>query len=135
MVCHHAYFIYAKTTDMNGLPHGIRNRFNEAIRRATGQGLILVRDEHENPESPIHQIVRTPGTPEVMLRKRGPRSFDEIPPAEIVALMNRIRESFPQLSREDIIQEVETKYELDHSRSSIREKLTELYLRYIDPAT
>ena len=135
MVCHHAYFIYAKASGLNGLPHGIRNRFNEAIRRAAEQGLILERDEHENPESPIHQIVRTPGTPEVVLRKRGPRSFDEIPPAEIGELMKRLLKKTPGLSRAVLIQEVATKYELDHSRLSIREKLAELYRRYIDPAT
>ena len=71
----------------------------------------------------------------MVLRKRGPRSFGEIPPAEIGALMTLIREKTPELSYEDLIQEVVTKYELDHSRLSFREKLAEFYGRYIDPGT
>lgn len=131
IICSQAYFIYGKAAGLNGLPHGIRPRFNEAVRQGVVQGRILVVDEHERPDSQIHQIVRTPDTQEVVLRKRGPRSFDEIPPAEIGALMTLIRERTPELNRENLIQEVVTQYELDHSLLSIREKLAELHRRYI----
>lgn len=114
MICHRAYFIYAKAAGIEGLPHRIRPHFNEDIRYAIEKGFLVACDEYERPESPIHQIVRTPDTPVVVLRKRGTRSYGEIPPLEILELMKRLRESNPAVSLKDLIQEVEKKYDVDH---------------------
>ena len=88
----------------------IRSFLNKAIRRAVKLGLIEECNEHGTRDQ-LNQIVRKTGTPAVVLRSRGGRTFDEIPPAEISAMISQLRKQDPKLEGEELLRSV-----LDHFR-------------------
>ena len=56
---------------------------NRALHNLTQKQRILVEDEL-NKKGLMYTFVRTAGTPHIILRERGPRKFEEIPPSEIM---------------------------------------------------
>lgn len=69
----------------------VSSELNKAISQAVREGLLV----EDNPlgESGIKpRTYRLPGQPAVRLRQLGPRSFDEIPPAELAALVDLVTE-------------------------------------------
>ncbi|WP_447965763.1 AAA domain-containing protein [Nitrospira sp. Ecomares 2.1] len=93
MVCHRAYFIYARLFEkasppLEGVPNPIRQKFNAAIRKAIRQGKLEDRNEHNAEDDVYRWIVRSTGTPSVIVRKRGNREFNEIPPSELGAVLS-----------------------------------------------
>jgi len=136
MVCHRAYFIYVKAVQadedpIEGVPRTIRQKFNEAIRKAICEGKLEDCDEHNAEDDVFRWIVRKTGTPSVIVRKRGSRDFDEIPPMELGAMMKYVYSQNPSQSSDDLLRVVVERYDLGQLTPSIREKLLKVKNRFV----
>jgi len=108
----------------------IRSTFNGAISKALRQGLIEGRDEHGNREL-YCRIVRKVSSPAVVVRKRGERDFDEIPPAELGTFMKYFHNQNPSQNADQLLQSVMERYDFGRMTANIREKLMKIQLRYV----
>jgi hypothetical protein len=132
MVCHRAYFLYARAVDPPIMRVGgqIRSTFNEAISKALRQGLIEGRDEHGNREL-YCWIVRKVGTPALVVRKRGGRDFAEILPSELGAVMKYHYRQNTSQNTDQLFQSVLEQYDFGRMTSNIRESLMKIRARYL----
>lgn len=72
----------------------------------------------------IRVTVREPaGSQPIVLRKRGPRIFEEIPPSEIAEIMRSILRTNPAVEREVLYRRVLDFYELKRLTSNVRRSL------------
>ena len=109
----------------------LRSSFNRAVRKATLLGLIEERNEHGNRDQ-MSQIVRKAGAPAVLLRARGDRPLEEIPPAEIAALMEYLLTQEAGLTEEELLRAIMHQYGIGRLTGNIRTLLLEIKDRYID---
>ena len=132
IVCHRAYWLYARAVDppIRRVGGQIKATFNEAISKAFRQALLEGRDEHGNREL-YCRIVRKVGTPTVVVRKRRERDFDEIPPAELGALMKYLYRQNASQSTDQLLQSVLERYDFGRMTSNIRESLMKIKARYV----
>jgi very-short-patch-repair endonuclease len=87
MPCFRAYPLYARAAGFESIGSQLRSAFNKAIYRGIHQHHRLTdRDETGTPGQ-MDRIVRLTGTPAVLVRERGNRSLNEIPPSEIAAAL------------------------------------------------
>lgn len=133
MPCHRVYFLYARAVAPPILRVGgqIRSTFNEAISKALRQGLVEGRDEHGNREL-YCRIVRKVGTPAVVVRKRGGRDFDEIPPSELGAVMKYHYRQNTSQNTDQLLQSILQQYDFGRMTSNIRESLMKIKDRYLN---
>lgn len=137
MVCHRAYFIYARLFEkasppLEGVPNPIRKKFNTAIRKAIRQGKLEDQDEH-NAEGDVYRwIVRSTGTPSVIVRKRGSREFNEIPPSELGAVIKYLHRQNTSKDTDQLLQAVLERYDFGQMTSNLRENLLKIRARYLD---
>src|SRR5262249_12052506 len=80
-----AYGIYLRGCAINRMRHGLKSLMNKALSSGIRRGLI-VSENDPNRRGLINSTVRSVGSPPTILRVRGPRTFDEIPPGEWRAL-------------------------------------------------
>jgi len=114
MICYRAYRIYSYAVGIKRIGKQIRSVFNRAMRRAIASGKLEERNEY-NLRDQIHKVVRIARSEPVLLRKRGDRTIDEIPPSEIACLIKHIvNHSSPRDTNEKktILREVLSYYEL-----------------------
>lgn len=72
--------------------------------------------------------------PPVRLRTRGPRSFHEIPPSEVLAVVRELRTATSMLEGEELLSAVLQFWEIGRTTSQIRERFTEI-LRGSEPGS
>lgn len=137
MVCHRAYFIYARLFEkasppLEGVPSPIRQKFNAAIRKAIREGKLEDRNEHNAEDDVYRWIVRCPGTPSVIVRKRGNREFNEIPPAELGAVIKYLHRQKISKDTDQLLQAVVELYDFGQMTSNLRENLLKIKARYLD---
>lgn len=132
VICHRVYQLYARACGIQRVGRQIRSVFNRAIAKALRLRLIEQCNEHETRDQ-INQIVRKAGTPTVVLRGRGDRTFDEIPPAEIGGLMSWLSTHHPELAEGALFQRILEHYEIRRMTSNIRTLLSRSKERYIRP--
>jgi very-short-patch-repair endonuclease len=85
MIAKRAYDIYLRGCGIRRLSGELKSTMNRALTTAVRQGRVV----SENPPGRsglIQSTVRSNGTDAVKPRRRGPRSFDEIPPGELRAV-------------------------------------------------
>jgi hypothetical protein len=92
MPCLKAYHRYLASIGVASLSSQIRSSFNKAVYRGIQQRRLIARNELGTPGQ-IDNIVRLVGTPPVVLRQRGDRTLDEIPPSEINLAMYTLAEA------------------------------------------
>jgi very-short-patch-repair endonuclease len=83
MLAKRAYDIYLRGCGIKRMGRELKSTMNKALHGAKRQGLILVEDELKT-NGLVRSFVRSKDAPEIKLRERGPRSFEEIPPSEIL---------------------------------------------------
>ena len=86
MPCHRAYRLFADAAGFESVGTRMRSVFNKAIYRGVQQRRLADRDEFGTPGQ-MDRIVRLAGSPAVLVRERGNRPLDEIPPSEIAAAL------------------------------------------------
>jgi very-short-patch-repair endonuclease len=133
MPCHRAYRLYALAVGIQRVGRSLRSSFNRAVRRAIHLGLIEERNEHASRDQ-MSQIVRKAGTPAVLLRERGDRALEEIPPAEMGALMNYLLRQEAGLTEAELLRSIMHQYRIGRLTSNIRTMLLEIKERYVEPS-
>jgi len=100
IVCSRLYHIYASAVGIHKVGRQIKSDFDYAIQHATALGLIE-RNPELGKDDKLLGVVRLPDTEPFVLRERGNRTIEEIPPSEIRHLMYKLIHISPQLVKGD----------------------------------
>ena len=98
MLCYRAYRLYIGNAGLSKIGHQIKANFDTAISRALQEGLLEQANDYKKRDQGS-KIVRIKGTEPVLLRAAGNRTFDEIPPTEIAALMQILVQNTPHMTK------------------------------------
>jgi len=141
MVCHRAFRIYVKAAGiqkvgLEGIKFEVFHALHGAIRLAKKLEWIEERNEFETYDQ-INHIVRKAGTPAVVLRTLGNRTFQDIPPAEIGEMMKCLRTLEPDLDDEALLLCVLKHYELvyppiESMTPGMRARLLQIKDQFVD---
>ena len=94
-----AYRLLNRASGSQRLTTPARQALNRACAAAERAGLI----ETTNPllgNGQAQRVLRPPGRPEIVLRERGPRVLDELPPDEVAMMLRDLRKADPTLDAE-----------------------------------
>ena len=89
MVANRAYSVYLRSSGYRRMGGELKKSMNKGLQHAIRTGLIVKEDELAKGGL-LYSIIRAPGSPGVMLRTRGPRDFEEIPPSELQLVAYRL---------------------------------------------
>lgn len=89
MLVERAYRIYLRGCDLRNLGRVLKRQLNKALQHAIRRGLVVTEDEW-NVGGLVRAVVRSTHSPPVVARRRGPRSFDEIPPSELQLVARQV---------------------------------------------
>ena len=81
-----------------------RKALNQACYAAVQQGLVVAANPLDLTGQGQH-VLRSPECPEVVLRQRGPRQLDELPPDEVAAILRSLRAALGSVDVEDLKRE------------------------------
>jgi len=84
MLAKRAYDIYLRGCGIKRMGRDLKSIMNKSLQHAVKQGSIIAEDEL-SAGGLVHTFIRNEKTPPLVLRTRGSRAFDEIPPSEILA--------------------------------------------------
>jgi very-short-patch-repair endonuclease len=84
MLTKRAYDIYLRGCGIKRMGRELKSEMNKALQYALRQNRVILTDELST-KGFIHAFVRAEGSPQLSLRERGPRTFEEIPPSEVLA--------------------------------------------------
>ena len=73
----------------------LKKLMNRALRRAIGRGLVVKKDEWRTGEL-VSSIVRPSGSRPIVVRERGPRRFEEIPPSELQLVARQLLKDYEE---------------------------------------
>ena len=82
MLAKRAYDVYLRGCGIRRMGGELKRLMNKALQLAIWQSLVLKEDEWSTGGLP-NSIVRLADVPPIIVRERGPRSFEEIPPSEL----------------------------------------------------
>jgi very-short-patch-repair endonuclease len=82
MVAKRAYDTYLRVCGISRMGGEIRRSMNKALHHAIRTRKIVTEDEF-GTGGLVYSVVRSVGVPPVLVRQRGPRAFEEIPPSEL----------------------------------------------------
>jgi very-short-patch-repair endonuclease len=85
MLAKRAYDIYLRGCGIKRMGGELKSAMNKALASAIRQGRVISEDE-KGKGGLLFSVVRMKGSPPVKVRRRGPRTFDEIPPSELLAV-------------------------------------------------
>ena len=85
------YDIYLRSCGIHRLGHELKSTMNKALAHAIRQS-HLVSENEVTEKGLIFSVVRVSGSPPIRLRNRGPRSFEEIPPSELLVVAKYLLE-------------------------------------------
>jgi hypothetical protein len=91
MLAKRAYDVYLRGCGIKRMGHELKSSMNKALAVAIRQGRVIAEDETGRGGF-LYSVVRVKGTPPVVLRSRGPRVFEEIPPSEILTVARYLAE-------------------------------------------
>jgi very-short-patch-repair endonuclease len=132
VLCLRAYELFARASGLQRIHSGTRSRFNQAIQRGVQEGRFVVSDGY-GTQYQMNRFVRLKGTPETRLRTNGPRTLDEIPPAELAARMRAIVEHEKPDDREELFQRLLESLGFTRLSTQARSKFEEAFKRSQPP--
>jgi len=92
MVAKRAYDIYLRGCSIKRLGPELKSTMNKALSSTIRQGQVISENE-PGASGLLFSTVRSKGSPPIRLRCRGPRTFEEIPPAELRAAGKLVSET------------------------------------------
>jgi hypothetical protein len=95
-----AYDIYLRGCGIKRLGPELKSTMNKALANAIRQGNVISENE-PGVSGLLFSTVRIKETPKVRLRCRGPRTFEELPPAELRAAGKHLAETLHLKSGSD----------------------------------
>ena len=113
MLAKRAYDIYANGCGIARIRRVLKHKLDAALETAIEQNKILHENESGKTD-PSELIVRVPGTPPIVVRKRGNRRFGEIPPSEVQLVARRLAEKMKidRMGSDDQLRAILAFYEL-----------------------
>jgi len=99
--CHYAYSLYIRRAGSKKVTKTVKDELDRVLKSLIVKGTVAAVDEYGNEEL-ADRVVRMAGTPKVILRPRGDRNIEDIPPSEIAESIRRITaDSRTLVSNED----------------------------------
>ena len=92
MLAKRAYDIYLRGCGIRRMGRPLKRALNKALQHAIQNGQIVMEDE-SGKGGLVYSIVRPTNAPPVLVRDRGTRDFDEIPPSELQLVARRLVKS------------------------------------------
>ena len=81
-----AYRLINRASGSQRLTAPARKALNRACAAAARKGLLATTNPLQR-EGQSHLVLRSPGSPEIIVRERGPRELEELPPDEVAAML------------------------------------------------
>ncbi len=120
-----AYRLYSKACGIDRVGRVVRSKLNGALYSMVRQNLVLL--EKEGPDdSQINAIARLPEVTRVSIRPAGDRTFWEIPPSELAAVLQEEQSSAPQADKDEIYHNVLARYDVGRLTTNIRSELARI---------
>ena len=94
-----AYRLVNRASGSRRLTKPARQALNRACALAERRGLVVATDPLQF-EGQAQRVLRVPESPEVVIRERGPRELDEIPPDEMATLLRLLHSADQTLEPE-----------------------------------
>ena len=82
-------------------------------------GRVEAEEKGDGPNLSLESVVRLAGNPPVVLRKRGPRTFEEIPPSEVAEMMQSLIRTHAGVGEEVLYRQVLDFYDLKRLTSNV----------------
>ncbi len=126
MIAKRAYDIYLRGCGIRRLGPELKSVMNRALSSAVHQGCVVWENE-PGKSGVIFSTVRMKGSPPVKVRCRGPRTFEEIPPAELRAVGVYVCETLRlELGTDEHLRAVLEHYELKRLTTQVGTRLLEI---------
>ncbi len=122
--------IYSRAAGLGRVGRNVRISLEQALNHLITKRMVVAHDELENPDDD-NPVLCLSTQPEAILRTRGPRSLEEIPPSEIALLMRLINKEDQWLGKEELYREVLSRYELSRLTSDALHHLNTAFHRLI----
>lgn len=122
---HRLHSVYVRASAGQKVGSVIAKTLNSAVTTAVRQGHLV----EENPlgEAGVKpRTYRLAGQPSALLRELGPRSFDQVPPAELAAVMDRIADEDGWEDASNVYRRAITAYGFRLLRTPTRLRLDEV---------
>jgi len=87
-----AYDIYLRGCGIRRMGGPLKRSMNKALQYAIKKNQVVKEDE-TNKGGLVYSIVRSTGAPPVLVRDRGSREFEEIPPSELQLVARRLADA------------------------------------------
>ena len=124
VILERVFHLYARAAGINRVGGQLRKLF----LRASEIALTSSRIEEEGGQRKLRleSVVRPIGSQPVILRKRGPRAFEEIPESEIAKLIQSVLATHREFDRETLYRRVLDFYDLKRLTSTVRKSLARI---------
>jgi very-short-patch-repair endonuclease len=91
MITKRAFDIYLRGCGIKRMGHELQGTMNKALSRAVRQERVVCTNE-AGADGILCSVVRVHGSPSIKLRRRGSRSFEELPPSELQVVAKYLQE-------------------------------------------
>jgi very-short-patch-repair endonuclease/phosphopantetheinyl transferase (holo-ACP synthase) len=91
VVAKRVYDIYLRGCGIRRMGHELKSTMNKALAHAIREGHVVSENEAAR-SGMLFSVVRVKGAPPIRLRSRGSRTFEEIPPSELIVLARSLVE-------------------------------------------
>lgn len=133
MLARRAFTLYAKAAGLQRLRDLTRSRLESALSTGLSRKTILAEQEHAG-SGRDRLVIRSASTPQVIVRTRGPREFDEIPPSEIAEVMRRALALDGRQSTEETYRRILDHYQLVRMTKGIVAELNRVRDKFLKTA-
>jgi very-short-patch-repair endonuclease len=126
VVGHRLHAAYVRSSAGHRVGPQISKALNSAVSAAIRKGLLIREDPLA--ESDIRPCTfRLPEQLTVVLRELGPRTFDQVPPAELACLLEIVASRVGRDDRDAVFRETLTEYDIRRLGSTIRARLQSVW--------
>ena len=123
-----AYDVYLRGCGIRRMGGELKKLMNRALQSAIRRGLVVKEDEWL-AGGLIRSIVRPSGARPIVVRERGPRRFEEIPPSELQFVARQLLKDYEEeieLGSEVLLKAVLATFGLKRLTKPVAEKLLEI---------
>jgi very-short-patch-repair endonuclease len=135
MLSKRAYDVYLRGCGIKRMGREIKRTMNKAMQTMVRRDCLVIEDEWHTGGF-VHGIARIAGTPPIVLRKTGPRAFEEIPPSELLVASHLAITDSPLVKGSDgHLHAILEMFELKRLTTQTRTKLSEIIEMKFDYVT
>jgi len=124
VLLHRAFHLYTGAAGIKRIGNQLRSQLLGATDIAIESGRVEAEERGDGRKFGLESVVRPAGCPPVLLRTRGPRTFEEIPFSEIKEVMRSLFRSHPSIDEETLSRRVLEFFDLKRLTSNVKNSLT-----------